>query len=44
MGKIYKGVGEYVPRLYHINGGGGRGIRIKRRFSISLIYKGNEGG
>ena len=44
MGKIYKGIKGYIPRLYHIGGGGGRGIKIKRRPSASLNRKGNGGG
>ena len=44
MGKIYKGVGGRIPRLYHISGGGGRGIRTKRRPGASLIRRGDGGG
>ena len=44
MGKIYKRVKGCVPRLYHIGGNGGRGIKIKRRLSINLNRKGNGGG
>ena len=44
MGKIYKRVGGRVPKLCHIGGGGGRGIRIKRRPSASLSRGGNGGG
>ena len=44
MGKIYKGVGGYVLKLYHIGGGGGRGIRIKWRPSANLSRKGDGGG
>ena len=44
MGKIYKGVGGRVPRLCHIVGGGGRGIRTKRRPSANLSRGGDGGG
>ena len=44
MGKIYKGVGGYVPKLCYIGGGGGRGIRTKWRPSASLSRGGNGGG
>ena len=44
MGKIYKGVGGRVPRLCHIGGGGGCGIRTKWRPNVSLSRGGNGGG
>ena len=44
MGKIYKGVGGCVPKLYHIGNGGGRGTKIKRRLSASLSRGGDRGG
>ena len=44
MGKIYKGVGGHIPKLYHISGNGGRGIKTKRRPNANLIRKGNKGG
>ena len=44
MGKIYKGVGGYVPRLCHISSSGGHGIKTKRRPSASLNRGGNRGG
>ena len=42
--KIYEGVGGCIPRLNYINGGGGRGIKTKRRPNANLIRKGNRGG
>ena len=44
MGKIYKRVGEYVPRLSHIGGGGGRGTGINGWPGASLIHRGDGGG
>ena len=44
MGKIYEGVGGCVLRLYHIGGGGNRGIRIKQRPSVNLSRRGDGGG
>ena len=44
MGKIYKKVGGYVPKLYHINNSNGRGIKTKRRPSTNLNRGGNGGG
>ena len=44
MGKIYKGVGGRVLKLYYIGGGDGRGIKTKWRPSTSLNRGGNGGG
>ena len=44
MGKIYKRIWGWVPKLSHIRGGGGRNTGIKRWPSANLIRKGNGGG
>ena len=44
MGKTYEGIWRLVFKASYIGSGGGLNIRIKKRFSTSLMYGGDRSG